>query len=296
MFPNKSPLIIVLLLLSAALFSCDDGSTGLGSTPRPELPQSQTDSPAFKLTPTPTPTPIPMGSEREGIESAYLTDTVTSAPPSESSLPSPVPSPETIMIRRSICSPLVGYGLDELPGILTREFAAPLPGTDDGHHGLDFAHWRYKDRLTLEGVPVASLLPGRVVGLEAGGWPYANMIIIESLAESLELFGVPQLGGEEFSLYTLYAHLGQPPDFAMEAVVSCGAALGQVGGTGNSGNPHLHIETRFGPAGLRFYGMVYYTTLSTAAERANYERWRFGPELSLHNPWFILAQSPASAP
>ena len=58
--------------------------------------------------------------------------------------------------------------------------------------------------------------------------------------------------------------------------------LGEVGATGyNIINPHLHLETRIGPAEGEFSdGMAYYDTRTTEAERSNYELWRTSGEFT----------------
>lgn len=216
--------------------------------------------------------------------------TSTSIPPAAAlAVQTAVPSFSPTITTASICSPLAQYTLDDLKTIQSRGFDRPRPSTDEGHHGLDFAHWRYKDRVTLEGVAVQSVLTGVVAGMEDGSWPYGNMIIIESPADALVELGLgPQEIERGQALYILYAHMAAAPEISLGDPVACGEALGQVGNTGNSGNPHLHIETRWGPPGIRFDGMVYYTTLSTEAERANYSRWRLGNEFAVVDPWPVL--------
>ncbi len=190
----------------------------------------------------------------------------------------------------SLCTPLEGYDFSELPEITSRGFLAPRPGKDDGHHGIDFAHWTYRDRETLEGVAIQSVLPGTVAAAVTDGWPYGNMVIIETGYSQIPAgvsakFAFP----ESHSLYLLYAHMLAPPAVDLGEPVACGQAIGIVGNTGNSGNPHLHLETRTGPPDEAFAGMVYYTTLSSEEERQNYARWRFGGEFIPLDPMLLLA-------
>lgn len=229
----------------------------LSSSPLPLNEAAFTPSPFLARTPTPTPT---------------LTLT-----PSPTFLPSP------------LCSPLDGYTLTELPQIESQPFIAPRPGKDDGHHGVDFAHWQYKDRVTLEGVAVQAVLPGEVAGFSVEKYPYGNMIMVETPFEFLspEVIAAFQIQSGQ-SLYLLYAHLQAPSLFQPGESVDCGETIGKVGNSGASGNPHLHLETRVGPAGITFASMEYYKTTSTDEERANYESWRFSGEFILYDPWMLL--------
>jgi murein DD-endopeptidase MepM/ murein hydrolase activator NlpD len=76
------------------------------------------------------------------------------------------------------------------------------------------------------------------------------------------------------SLYVLYAHLDQPPLVALgERIVSC-QLMGEVGMSGNTDIPHLHIETRLGPKGQVFERMRFYDTRATQEEMDTYILWR----------------------
>ena len=125
------------------------------------------------------------------------------------------------------------------------------------------------------GEPVQSVLPGVVASVLNGQYPYGNMVIIETgrtdYPESLrDRIDIPP--GQ--SLYVLYAHLDQPPSVALgERVVTC-QPLGVVGMSGNTDIPHLHLETRLGPAGQVFESMRFYDTRATQEEMDTYILWR----------------------
>jgi murein DD-endopeptidase MepM/ murein hydrolase activator NlpD len=218
-------------------------------------------------------------------------------PPIATEVP-PTPEPDTI---DQICSPLDGDSIEELEEIITQPFKAPRPGHDDGHHGVDFAYFRRKDRLSIDGVKVLAALEGTVVTALNNRWPYGNAVIIETPLKSLDpdlvfisrlparvqtVLPDPKMGHcqsgelsfdlnmEEESLYILYSHFQNPPDVNVGDVVQCGQPIGQVGNTGDSSNPHLHVETRIGPSGARFESMAYYIVDASASERYNYCEWR----------------------
>ncbi len=72
----------------------------------------------------------------------------------------------------------------------------------------------------------------------------------------------------------LYAHLDQPPLVSLaERVAGC-QLLGEVGMSGNTDIPHLHLETRLGPAGQVFESMRFYDTRATQEEMDAYVLWR----------------------
>jgi len=214
-------------------------------------------------------------------------------PPSATATISPTPLAPTETPYPGPCSPLEGYELGELPAILSQGFIPPNPGKDDGHHGIDLAHYIYKDKTTIAGVPVQAVYAGRIAAAITDSWPYGNFVIVESplfsvIPERYEQLGVPA----GYSLYHLYAHFENPPAFAIGDAVSCGAPLGSVGNTGWSGNYHLHLETRFGPPGVTFPEMAYYQTTTTQAERDNYESWRMNGAFFLFDPLQILDVAP----
>jgi murein DD-endopeptidase MepM/ murein hydrolase activator NlpD len=98
---------------------------------------------------------------------------------------------------------------------------------------------------------------------------------------------------DHYSLYILYAHLENPPSLAVGDAVTCGQTIGAVGNTGNSGNPHLHLETRFGPSGATFTSLSHYNNLATAEEMSNYCTWRVSGVFQLFDPmiFFNLAKT-----
>ena len=224
-------------------------------TAKPTTQQQAT--PTLTLTPFPTLTNIP---------------TITSTESAPVPLDTPTPKPVL-----NLCSPLAEQTIREISEIVSDPYNPPRPGKDDRHHGTDLAYYRRKDRTTIKGEVVQAVLAGRVVAVVADRLPYGNMVIVETSRDSLPTVINTQFGiSEGEALYVLYAHFVDPSWVGLGDLVICGQALGEVGSTGyNIVNPHLHIETRIGPAGQFFLdGMAYYDTSASESERANYELWR----------------------
>ncbi len=254
--------------------------------------------------------PIPTVS----IPTSLPTATPTHIPltPGATEAPSQLPTP-TVELS-PICSPLDGIGLSELPQIITNPFASPHPGADDGHHGIDLAFYRYKDRVGMQGLPVHSVLSGKIVGETTDRPPYGNMVIVETPLTALSPAWVASLDqlslatpappdsrltcpsmplplaqtGSGLSLYLLYAHMESPPPFRTGDPVGCGDPLGAVGNTGNSGNPHLHFEVRLGPGETTLGAMSHYDTSATEDEMAAYCLWRVSGKYRLVDPTFLI--------
>ena len=226
----------------------------------------------------------PVADTQENLDQAIDLPTETLVPsatpkPTETFVP-PVPTRELIS---RVCSPLEGELLSELGEIITQPFKTPRPANDDGHQGVDFAYYQRKNRDGIEGLPVLAALPGTVATVLGDRYPYGYTVIIETSLdlispELIETFSMPQsaptvvpdprvncppgeldfkLDYSKKSLYILYAHLQKPVLLQVGDTVACGQTIGQVGNTGWSSNPHLHFETRIGPAGARFESMAY---------------------------------------
>jgi len=233
--------------------------------------------------------------------------------------PSPtlIPATPTPALQNTICSPLETETLVTLPEIITNPYKQPRIGIDDGpptHHGVDFAHYRRGDLLSLEGVAILSALDGEVVTVINDRFPYGYAIIVETPLNTispdlLNRIDLPEklspvdpdpkfnwtpselpfkLSDSETSLYIVYAHLQSLPEVQVGEHVICGQRIGQVGNSGDSSNPHLHFETRIGPSGARFESMAYYISNSTAAERYNYIVWRVSNLFQVFDPMKLL--------
>lgn len=263
-----------------------------------------TDKPASTGFPSSTPVPsqstaTPTAEETNSSTSQSNTRTVT--PPALS----------------QVCSPLYGFQIVQLEEIISTPFDPPPPGQDSGHHGVDFGFYSYGAFTKMEGLPVQSILSGQVAAAIEDRPPYGNMVIIETPWSTLPpswqkfLLNLPpptnyELDGRlvcptpevvsptqtEKSLYILYAHLADPPSLSIGDPVGCGQQFGFVGNTGFSGNAHLHVEMRLGPAGAQFLHLAHYVNNATTEEMANYCSWRISANFRLIDPLDLLLMNP----
>lgn len=188
-----------------------------------------------------------------------------------------------------MCSPLPLHPLEELPQIIGDPYKPPPPGREERHHGVDFGYYHYQDRDSMLGEPLQAVLSGMVAASVEDRYPYGNMVMIETKVEDLpaELAEVIEiLPGE--SLYILFAHMNKFPLVRLGEFVNACEPLGEVGMSGNTDIPHLHMETRLGPAGAVFKGMRFYETRATQEEMDNYKLWRTSGEFRHFDPMTLL--------
>lgn len=282
-FSPALPVLCMLILVGCGISQGTKvDSALLGATKEPMAEHEKVNPPGATQTPLsmkPDPSPTKVKSQFLTVEK-----TPTQAPPS------PTPTPEF-----KICSPLAPYRIDELREIVSAPYKPPPPGKEERHHGVDFSHYRRGELLSIEGVVVQAVLPGLVSAAIADSFPYGNVIIIEtptslipdSLRQSLDL-------AEGQSLYTLYAHLKDTPQVNTGDIVYACQEIGQVGKSGNTVEPHLHLETRIGPSGVTFIVMGFYQADNSEEEKEAYLRWRIGGEFNHFDPMSLLLLSSRS--
>jgi murein DD-endopeptidase MepM/ murein hydrolase activator NlpD len=281
------------------------------------LPQAVTSTPTTASTPLALPSrlPTPLPSH----------PAVVLASPTLSLTPTPVIIPasttELSPSLTSLCSPLEGVQISDLnsPDLLKNPYAAARPGYDDGHPGIDLAFWTRPDGKAMLGLPVHSVLDGTVSAVLPNRQPFGNALIIETTLDHLPpawlaLLSLPaprhdlqpsfslscpdttdfKFVDHMSSIYLLYAHLNQPSNLQPGDAVTCGQPVGEVGTTGKSINPHLHLEARHGPSGVIFASMGHYDTAATQEEMRSYCLWRISGAFQPFDPLKLFQLPPPS--
>jgi murein DD-endopeptidase MepM/ murein hydrolase activator NlpD len=282
--------IYLVVLCALILIGCDMGDSLSADPARPAAPvetipslvnktSEEAGTPLADVTLTPTATRV-----KSGFNETEKTPTLA--------LPSPTPTPEF-----RICSPLEPYPIEELREITSAPYKPPPPGKEERHHGVDFSHYRRGDLLTIEGVGIQAVLPGKIAATLADTFPYGNVVIIETPSREIPAPLRQYLGLEDDkSIYSLYAHMKEPPQFQIDERVYACQPVGMVGKSGNTVEPHLHLETRTGPPGAVFTIMRYYQAEATEEEKAAYLRWRIGGEFNHFDPMTLLSFNSAYTP
>jgi murein DD-endopeptidase MepM/ murein hydrolase activator NlpD len=264
----------------------------------------------------PTPTVRPT---QTTAPSATVTITMSPIPPTATTQPTQPPATATPSLK--VCSPITGIALTDLSPLIVNPFAPPRLGSDDPHQGIDFADIDPVYQIALEGRRVNAVIEGQVAGVINDRFPYGNAILVETPLEQLPAAWLPPLQiptpatprqghpsltcpetsinlkqSSARSLYLMYAHLEEPVTLEPGDMIACGQPIGAIGNSGNSLNPHLHLELRVGPAGMRFESMAHYTGSATPVEMANYCLWRVSEAFQLLDPLQLLSPNPKSSP
>jgi murein DD-endopeptidase MepM/ murein hydrolase activator NlpD len=236
--------------------------------------------------------------------------------------PSPtltIPPAATLTPVLSLCTPLQGIPLDQLPKAVVNPYHPPHLGSDDPHQGVDLADLYPGSQMARAGMPVQVVLDGRVAMVTSDRFPFGNTLLIETPLEKLPPDWLAKLqlpepiptltpdspqrspltcpdGGlkmtfnpDKRSLYLLYAHLKDQPDSQPGDPVTCGQVIGTIGKSGNALNPHLHLEIRVGPARIRFNSMAHYDASATLEEMANYCTWSISGLFLVVDPLKLLS-------
>jgi hypothetical protein len=242
------------------------------------------------------------------------TTSILTIPASPTLTPSPTHTPIPEASDFQICSPLAGVEPSKLNEAVSNPFFPPAPGSDAPHHGVDLAHYG-QNQVALPGLPVLAVMDGRVAGVISDRFPYGNAVILETplddLPEELLIFlpdidPLPTITAsltcpservemdwdlDSRSLYLLYAHLQQEPDFQPGEEVRCGDVIGAIGDSGNALNPHLHLEMRVGPSGAHIPSMSHYHPGAATHEMSAYCTWRISGYFQMFDPMIMFSYS-----
>ena len=220
-----------------------------------------------------------------------------------------------------LCSPLQDTPFESLTAMISNPYHPPRPGYDDPHAGIDLAVQLPGSQVAVSGHLVQAAIAGRVAMVAVDRFPFGNALIVETPLDSLpgawiEAAALPTpaptlpplsaltcppypalnlTGGDRRSLYTLYAHLQEAPEFSLGDPVACGQVIGAVGASGNALNPHLHYETRAAPAGIQLAPIAHYDAGASAEEMSAYCLWSVSGMFQLvdpHKALGILAPAP----
>jgi len=230
----------------------------------------------------------------------------------------PAPASRPILLSSThppfqLSSPLEGIGFSELVEIVSQPYLPPAPGEDTGHHGVDFAYWRRGAEGSILGKPILAVLPGQVAAVLIDRPPFGNALVIETPLDGLPatwndfLPPLPQTLPEisprlicpptdtvkllqvpDQSIYLLYAHLNLAPTQAIGQPIETGEMLNQVGNTGYSSAPHLHLEARIGPSGVVLGSLAFYEVATTDQERAHYCLFRLSGIFRSFDPMLLF--------
>jgi len=193
-----------------------------------------------------------------------------------------------------LCSPIGDVSIAGLKAIISDPYHPPPPGSDARHQGVDFAFFTNGEGNQIYKAEVHAILPGRVASVVFDRPPYGNMVLLETRPQDLPAAAAAALQiTPARSLYHLYAHMDNAPAVDPQYQIRCGQFLGRVGETGASGNPHLHLETRWGPPNANFAVLAYDLTASTQIgvteeEKQNYFYWRTSGTFEHFDPMLLF--------
>jgi len=252
-------------------------------------------------------------SEPTSTSAAAIVTSIPTTPPTTTPTATVIPTP-TQEMATGVCSPLVGISLEKLYRITSNPYVSPNPYVESGHPAIDISFYRFEQFTTFVNFPLQAVLPGKVVQVENNRFPYGYMLLVEtplSQVDTTFLSSIPQptplpesvytidercpLTGNPVtwdtsskSLYVLYAHLSQLPDFNVGDGISCGQPIGFAGTTGNSAEDHLHLEMRIGPSNAQFNSIATQHSSATLEERYNYCIWSLSGVFQPFDPAILL--------
>jgi hypothetical protein len=191
-----------------------------------------------------------------------------------------------VLVAHSGADPDHNHHVD--PSVPNQRHAYDLEGIDD--HGRLFVD----DGDRVEewvgwGMPVVAAAAGEVVGAVDG---QSDLAIGEQLAPGDHAYGNRVVIRHDDGSYTWYAHLqrGSVRGDLLGRRVEAGTVLGLLGNSGNSTNPHLHVQRQVGSADS--YGTATGVELAFTGARL-LGHYRFDPQQGFVD-WTVASSQPAS--
>jgi len=248
------------------------------------------------------------------IVSPTKTSQSITVPETVTVIPQVVETPIPTVLPISIFSPLTNYSMDELVKMVSNPYNPPASGSDDPHQGVDFSVIDQSLQIALKGEDIQAVIGGSVVMSMKDRFPYGNAVLIETSYEKLPAEWIQYLeknptptafgnitplscpsGWDEpvetsknLSLFVLYAHMDNEPEFEEGDIVESGDGIGKMGESGNTLAPHLHLEMRYGFSESLQGSMGHYNVNSSEDEMKNYCRWRVSGWFRTINPINLL--------
>jgi murein DD-endopeptidase MepM/ murein hydrolase activator NlpD len=131
----------------------------------------------------------------------------------------------------------------------------------------------------ISGNETALLALGKGTVIAVGEEPLLGFfIIVEYKYEDLPPSVASSLGLEPGqSLFVQYQHMSGKSPMAPGDTVSSGKVIGQMGDSGRSGGPHLHVEVRVGKSGSLGDGGSYYPPeeINETTTEAQKNPWKY---------------------
>ncbi len=254
-----APLLLFAILVLCTACQATEVPTTLIDTP-PGSPYYATAIPSLSIPNVHYPQPA------SKVQESIKLEIPDRAPPTQTEIPSPEPTPEPLQFDLSEPSqefvsnwrpalypvPLALTPFDHF--YFTRPFAVNEPSwpVEDYRYGGSFFEDVVHSGIDIKmspGTPILAAGPGKVVwsgyGLFAGRYdpddPYGQAVMIRH-----------SFGYKGALLYTVYAHLDRV-DVVRDQQVEAGEQIGLSGETGKTSGPHLHFEVRLDEEGNGFF-------------------------------------------